>query len=129
MKQMKSSPSSLRSPRKQIHGAHPLNSHLAPRTSNLMLPSSQYDHLHIVETAFTEKPEPKNPPKPRTTIRPYAELRTASAFSFLDSASLPEDLIATAAQRDVPAVALIDRNGVYGAPRFYMAAKKCGVRA
>src|ERR1051325_3211088 len=61
--------------------------------------------------------------------RPYAEMRAASAFSFLNGASLPEDLIATAAQRNVPAMALIDRNGVYGAPRFYTAAKKCGVRA
>ncbi|HEX3067689.1 MAG TPA: PHP domain-containing protein, partial [Thermoanaerobaculia bacterium] len=61
--------------------------------------------------------------------RPYAELRTASAFSFLDGASLPEDLIHNAAQKDIPAMALIDTNGVYGAPRFYGAAKKAGVRA
>jgi len=61
--------------------------------------------------------------------RPYAELRAASAFSFLEGATLPEDLIATAAERDVPAMAIVDRNGVYGAPRFYTAAKKSGVRA
>src|SRR6185369_12970778 len=61
--------------------------------------------------------------------RPYAELRAASSFSFLEAASLPEDLIATAAERDVPAMAIIDRNGVYGAPRFYTAAKKTGVKA
>jgi error-prone DNA polymerase len=61
--------------------------------------------------------------------RPYAELRSASAFSFLDGASLPEDLIEHAAQKDIPAMALIDTNGVYGAPRFYGAAKKAGVRA
>ena len=58
--------------------------------------------------------------------RPYAELRAASAFSFLDGATLPEDLIGTAVQRELPAMALVDRNGVYGAPRFYTAAKKCG---
>ncbi|HEU4889179.1 MAG TPA: DNA polymerase III subunit alpha, partial [Thermoanaerobaculia bacterium] len=62
-------------------------------------------------------------------VRPYAELRAASAFSFLDSAALPEDLICIAAQRDLPAMALVDTNGVYGAPRFYGAAKKAGVRA
>jgi error-prone DNA polymerase len=56
-------------------------------------------------------------------------MRASSAFSFLDGASLPEDLIATAAERGVPAMALVDRNGVYGAPRFYTAAKKAGVRA
>src|ERR1051326_1120673 len=87
------------------------------------------DHLHIVEQRFAEKPEQPEPPQAQTPARPYAELRASSAFSFLDSATLPEDLIATAAQRDVPAMALIDRNGVYGAPRFYTAAKKCGVKA
>jgi len=56
-------------------------------------------------------------------------MRTASAFSFLDGASLPEDLIFNAAQKNIPAMALIDTNGVYGAPRFYGAAKKAGVKA
>jgi error-prone DNA polymerase len=63
-----------------------------------------------------------------TSARPYAELRASSAFSFLDSAALPEDLVAIAAQRDLPAMALVDTNGVYGAPRFYGAAKKAGIR-
>jgi len=61
--------------------------------------------------------------------RPYVEMRAASAFSFLDGASLPEDLIFNAAQKNIPAMALIDTNGVYGAPRFYGAAKKAGVKA
>src|SRR5437764_12517355 len=61
--------------------------------------------------------------------RPYAELRTASGFSCLDSSALPEDLIAHAAMHDIPAMALVDTNGVYGAPRFFMAAKKAGVKA
>jgi error-prone DNA polymerase len=59
----------------------------------------------------------------------YVELRAASAFSFLDGASLPEDLMDRAAALELPAVALIDRNGVYGAPRFYKAAQQAGVRA
>ncbi len=59
----------------------------------------------------------------------YAELRAASSFSFLDGASPPEDLITRAAELDLPAVALVDRNGVYGAPRFYRAAKQTGIRA
>jgi error-prone DNA polymerase len=59
----------------------------------------------------------------------YVELRAASAFSFLDGASLPEDLVEEAARREIPAVALVDSNGVYGAPRFYKAAKAAGVRA
>ena len=68
----------------------------------------------------------------RRTPRPapdYPELRVASAFSFLDGASLPEDLVARAVELELPAVALVDRAGVYGAPRFYKAAKAAGVRA
>src|SRR4051812_7893055 len=60
---------------------------------------------------------------------PYPELRVASAFSFLDASSLPEDLVARATELELPAVALVDRAGVYGAPRFYKAAKEAGVRA
>ncbi|HEX9671522.1 MAG TPA: PHP domain-containing protein, partial [Thermoanaerobaculia bacterium] len=60
---------------------------------------------------------------------PYAELRAASAFSFLDGASLPEDLIEQAAALELPAVALVDAQGVYGAPRFYQAARQAGVKA
>ena len=65
----------------------------------------------------------------RDTPAPYAELRSASAFSFLDGASQPEDLIARAAELDLPAVALMDRNGVYGAPRFHKAAQEAGLKA
>ncbi|MDX1582791.1 MAG: PHP domain-containing protein, partial [Thermoanaerobaculia bacterium] len=59
----------------------------------------------------------------------YVELRANSAFSFLEGASLPEDLVDQAAKHDLPAMALLDINGVYGAPRFYTAAKKAGIRA
>ncbi|HUF79011.1 MAG TPA: error-prone DNA polymerase [Thermoanaerobaculia bacterium] len=59
----------------------------------------------------------------------YAELRAASAFSFLRGASLPEDLIDRAAELGLPAVALTDRNGVYGVPRATAAGKELGVRA
>ncbi|MDP9162093.1 MAG: error-prone DNA polymerase [Acidobacteriota bacterium] len=59
----------------------------------------------------------------------YIELHSRSAFSFLEGASLPENLIATCVQLNMPAMALLDRNGVYGAPRFYMAAKKAGIKA
>ncbi|HEX3583436.1 MAG TPA: PHP domain-containing protein, partial [Thermoanaerobaculia bacterium] len=92
--------------------------------------STSYDHLPIVEERFAEKPEPYQPTlRQHKSPRPYAEMRASSAFSFLDAASLPEDLIGTAAECGVGAMALIDRNGVYGAPRFYTAAKKAGVRA
>jgi error-prone DNA polymerase len=59
----------------------------------------------------------------------YIELHAASAFSFLEGASLPEDLIQCAAKLNMPAMALLDRNGVYGAARFHTTARKQGVRA
>ena len=59
----------------------------------------------------------------------FIELHSRSAFSFLEGTTLPEDLIATCAHLKMPAMALLDRDGVYGAPRSYMAAKKAGIRA
>jgi error-prone DNA polymerase len=58
----------------------------------------------------------------------YVELRCRSAFSFLDGASLPEDLAARAAALGCDALALGDRHGVYAAPRFHQAARNAGVR-
>jgi error-prone DNA polymerase len=59
----------------------------------------------------------------------YVELHARSAFSFLQGASLPEDLIGACAALNLPAMALLDRDGVYGSPRFHLAAEKAGVRA
>jgi error-prone DNA polymerase len=58
----------------------------------------------------------------------YIELHTASAFSFLQGASLPETLVDRAAALGYPALALLDRDGVYGAPRFHKAALAAGIR-
>src|SRR5882724_4560592 len=59
----------------------------------------------------------------------YIELHSCSAFSFLGGASCPEDLAARAAELELPAVALLDRDGVYGSPRFHTAAKRAGILA
>ena len=59
----------------------------------------------------------------------YVEFHARSAFSFLEGASLPESLIERAAEMEMPAMALLDRNGVYGAPRFHMEGMRRGVRA
>jgi len=59
----------------------------------------------------------------------YVELHASSAFSFLESASRPEDLISRAKELELPAIALVDRDAVYGCPRFHMAAKTVGVQA
>jgi error-prone DNA polymerase len=55
------------------------------------------------------------------------ELHAASAFSFLDGASLPETLVERAAALGYRALALLDRDGVYGAPRFHKAARAAGL--
>src|SRR3954467_13637729 len=69
------------------------------------------------------------PPTPSSTPPPpSAELHAASAFSFLDGASLPEDLVDRAAALELPAVALVDANGVYAAPRFFKAAQEAGIK-
>jgi error-prone DNA polymerase len=60
---------------------------------------------------------------------PYIELHARSAFSFLEGGSLPETLICTAASLNYPAMALLDRHGVYGAPRFHMAATRAKIKA
>jgi error-prone DNA polymerase len=58
----------------------------------------------------------------------YVELHVRSAFSFLRAGSLPEQLAETAAHLDIPVMALCDRDGVYGAPRFFASAREHGVR-
>ncbi len=59
----------------------------------------------------------------------YIELHANSAFSFLAGASQPEALIERAVALEMPAIALIDKNGVYGAARFHTSAKRTGVKA
>ncbi|HUG54205.1 MAG TPA: error-prone DNA polymerase [Vicinamibacteria bacterium] len=56
------------------------------------------------------------------------ELNAASAFSFLRASSLPEELVARAAELGIEALALVDRDGLSGAPRFFQAARAAGVR-
>src|SRR5688500_11188922 len=58
----------------------------------------------------------------------YVELHARSAFSFLEGASVPEELIAAAVELKMPAMALLDRDGVYGSPRFHLAGKKNGIK-
>ncbi|MGA7289068.1 MAG: DNA polymerase III subunit alpha, partial [Terriglobales bacterium] len=59
----------------------------------------------------------------------YVELHSRSAFSFLEGASLPEELVAACANLAMPAMALLDRDGLYGSPRFHLAAKKVKIKA
>jgi error-prone DNA polymerase len=59
----------------------------------------------------------------------YIELHSRSAFSFLEGSSTPEAMVEVCAGLGMPAMALLDRDGVYGSPRFHLAAKKAGIKA
>jgi error-prone DNA polymerase len=68
------------------------------------------------------------PQRAPTTSVPYVELHAHSSYSFLDGASLPEELAVSAAELGYPALALTDHDGVYGSLEFAHAAKHFGVR-
>ena len=59
----------------------------------------------------------------------YVEFHARSAFSFLQGSSVPEDLLAGALELGMPALALLDRDGLYGAPRFHLSAKRNDLKA
>src|SRR6059036_1455298 len=57
----------------------------------------------------------------------FVELHAQSAFSFLEGADLPETLVTEAARLGMGALALVDRDGLYGGPRFHRAATAAGL--
>src|ERR1700761_5070064 len=59
----------------------------------------------------------------------YVELHAASAFSFLEGASQPEKLVERAVELEIPAMVLLDRNGVYGSARFHTSTTRNDIRA
>ncbi|RAU93384.1 PHP domain-containing protein, partial [Mycolicibacter senuensis] len=67
------------------------------------------------------EPRPERPPPVGPTV-PYAELHAHSAYSFLDGASTPQELVVEAARLGLRAIALTDHNGLYGVVRFAEAA-------
>src|SRR3954469_16494614 len=58
----------------------------------------------------------------------YAELHAHSAYSFLDGASLPEELVAAAAEKGYGAMALVDHDSVAGSMEFAVAGRALGLR-
>jgi error-prone DNA polymerase len=58
----------------------------------------------------------------------YTELHCHSAFSFLDGASLPDELVPAAMQHGYEAIALTDHNSVSGSMEFAVSAKALGLR-
>jgi error-prone DNA polymerase len=61
-------------------------------------------------------------------LNPYVELHCHSNFSFLDGGSHPAELAFRAADLGMPALAITDRGGVYGAVRFLQACRKVAVK-
>src|SRR5215831_15817378 len=59
----------------------------------------------------------------------YVELHARSAFSFLEGASTPEQLASACLALGMPSMALMDRDGMYGSPRFHLAMTKLGLTA
>jgi error-prone DNA polymerase len=70
---------------------------------------------------------PDENPRFRSPVA-YAELHAHSAYSFLDGASTPEELVEEAVRLDLRAIALTDHNGLYGAVRFAEAAAELDMR-
>src|SRR5436309_15724436 len=58
----------------------------------------------------------------------YAELHCHSNYSFLEGASHPDELVARARDLEMPALAITDRNGFYGAVKFFGAAQRAGIQ-
>lgn len=71
--------------------------------------------------------QPPDDSRPVGSSVPYAELHAHSAYSFLDGASAPEELVEEAARLDLRAIALTDHNGLYGAVRFAEAAVELNI--
>ena len=67
--------------------------------------------------------EAANVQRPSSAV-PYAELHAHSAYSFLDGASTPEELVEEAVRLDLRAIALTDHDGLYGVVRFAEAARE-----
>ena len=67
--------------------------------------------------------QPHSHERSRSSVR-YAELHTHSAYSFLDGASTPEEMVEEAARLDLRAIALTDHDGLYGVVRFAEAARE-----
>src|SRR3989440_8624733 len=68
-------------------------------------------------------------PVAKSSAVPYVELHSHSAFSFLDGASLPDELVASALALGYDALALTDHNSVSGSMEFAVSARALGLRA
>jgi error-prone DNA polymerase len=91
-----------------------------PRRSGTPFVGGPADDAPWSRKRVTYQPPDENP-RFRSSVA-YAELHAHSAYSFLDGASTPEELVEEAVRLDLRAIALTDHNGLYGAVRFAEAA-------
>ena len=91
--------------------------HTPQRSSRPGGPGALLDHTALVQTGADDRGRVM-----------FVELHAQSAFTFLEGADHPEAFVAEAARRGMSALALVDRDGVYGAPRFHRAAVDAGIR-
>src|SRR3954463_8224715 len=87
-------------------------------------------HASVLRPCTHRPPAPRfRPPAMRTCVRmAYVELHCHSAFSFLDGASLPDELVAAALERGHTTLALTDHASVSGSMEFAQAADGLGLR-
>src|SRR5207249_6706161 len=86
-------------------------------------------HPHHPATARCVPPAARSRRSSRVmNASPYVELHCHSNFSFLDGGSHPYELAMRAAELEMPALAITDTGGVYGAVRFLQACRKVGVK-
>ena len=97
-----------------------------PRHAGAPVPAGPADDapLSSKRGMYTAKPDRQ---RAHSSVA-YAELHAHSAYSFLDGASTPEELVEEAARLDLRALALTDHDGLYGAVRFAEAAAELGMR-
>jgi error-prone DNA polymerase len=98
-----------------------------PRRSGMPLGAEPVDDGPLSRKRGAYEPPSPRQEGARTSSVAYAELHAHSAFSFLDGASTPEELVEEAARLGLRAIALTDHNGLYGAVRFAEAAAELDV--
>ncbi len=78
------------------------------------------------EPSRSERPSrpPAQPARPAARPLPWAELHVHSAYSFLDGASEPAELVAEAVRLGVETLAITDHDGMYGVVRLAEAVKE-----
>src|SRR5580658_1718063 len=101
--------------------------------NNFQVPNTRSPGTPVCHPNDAYRPAAAAGPRTRATAISrdceYIELHATSAFSFLAGATMPEQLIQRAVELEMPAMALADRNGVYGVARFHTAAQPCGLKA